>query len=296
LLYPQIVPFREKVNLLGRGVVFADAITTLSEQYAREILTHEYGEKLEPILNERKDSLYGILNGIDVDLYNPATDHQIERQFDADRLEERKANKAALQREVGLPERNDVPLLGIISRMIEPKGYDVLLPAMAQLLERNDAQFVLLAVGEPEYERQAEELAARFPDKMKAFIAFEPRLAQRIYAGIDMFLAPSRFEAGGQGQMIAMRYGAVPVVRHTGGLADTVQDYKPGQGGNGFVFGPYTSYAFYRALARALDAYRDHESWQSLMRHDMSQDFSWDRSARSYEDVYRRAVAARRGG
>ena len=204
----------------------------------------------------------------------------------------RAVNKAALQREVGLPARAEVPLLSVISRLDPVKGFDILLPALDNLLRQQAAQFILLGTGEPEYAARCCALQERFPDRVRVFIRFDERLARRIYGGSDLFLMPSRFAPGSLGQLIAMRYGAVPLVRATGGLADTVVDVdaQP-QRGTGFVFQAYTPQALEETLQRALVAYRDAPRWKAVQRRAMEMDFSWDTSACAYQDLYRRTQA-----
>ena len=244
------------------------------------------------MLRARRARVFGILNGIDVDLIDPRTDPDLPHHFDAHDLTGKAANKALLQREAGLPERPRTPILGAISRLAAQKGFEIMVPMLEQLLREHDAQFVVLAIGNPVYERLFTDLAARFPDQVATFLRFDGPLAQRIYGAIDIFLMPSRFEPCGLGQMFAMRYGTVPVVRKTGGLADTVQDYDPATGaGSGFVFSEFSPAAFGAAAERALALYADPEAWDRLVRHDMGLDWSWDVSAGKYIALYRQALA-----
>ena len=215
-------------------------------------------------------------------------------RYDANHLEGRPANKDALQREAGLALAPATPLVGIISRLADQKGFDLLAEIIEPLLAYQPVQFVILGTGEQKYHDSLSALAQRYPDRLAVFLTFNAPLAQRIYAGSDMFLMPSRFEPCGLGQMIAMRYGSVPVVRATGGLADTVKDYDPlTDQGNGFSFEPYEPMALYTALTRAIETYRHREVWRRLMLRGMLADFSWDASARKYVDLYRRALASR---
>ena len=283
--------FGGAVNLMARGLLYADAINTVSEQYAREILTPEYGERLDPLLREREAQVFGILNGIHTDVVDPRTDPHLVQNFDADHLEARAVNKAALQREARLPGRPEVPVLSAISRLATQKGFDIMVPMLEALLARHDVQFVLLATGDPGYEAQFSDMARRYPNKVTFFRAFDAEIGQHIYSGSDMFLMPSRFEPCGLGQLFAMRYGSVPIVRHTGGLVDTVQDYDPATGqGSGFVFTEYDPAAFGAATERALALYADPVAWRRLVRYDMGLDWSWRVSARKYVDLYRRAM------
>ena len=206
-------------------------------------------------------------------------------------------NKAALQREAGLPERADVPLMGVISRLADQKGFDLISAIVDPLMQHVECQFVLLGTGDRRYEDMFGELSKRYPDKMGVFLTFDAPLAQRIYAGSDMFLMPSRFEPCGLGQLIAMRYGSIPVVRSTGGLADTVLDYDPRTGaGNGFSFEAYDAMALYAALVRAAETYKHSAVWRQLMLRGMKADYSWTASARKYVDLYHWDLASRAGG
>jgi starch synthase len=285
------------VDLMGRGIYFADVVSTVSEQYAREILTPEFGERLDPLLRERRDRLFGITNGIDYEEFDPATDPCLVQNFDADRLDLRAANKAALQREVGLPERPDTLLLGMISRLADQKGLDIVAQAAEPLLRNQDIQLVVLGTGDPHYHNVFNWLEQRFPERAAVFLTFDAPLAQRIYGGSDAFLMPSRYEPCGLGQMIAMRYGSLPIVRATGGLVDTVQDYDPRTDtGTGYVFEPYDFLALHAAIVRALEGYKYRDRWRATQRRAMAQDFSWASAARKYVDLYARAQAFHRAG
>lgn len=289
MYHPQMADLNQVVDFMARGITFADVVTTVSETYAREILTPEYGERMDPLLRERKDQLFGILNGIDDKMLNPATDPHIAAQYDAQTLEKRVENKLALQKEAYLPQDPEVPLLGMISRLTDQKGVDLLAQVLDPLLNHHPVQFVLLGTGEEKYHNLFREMAGRHFHKFAVFLTFNAPLAQRIYAGSDLFLMPSRFEPSGLGQMIAMRYGSVPVVRKTGGLADTVQDFDPRRGeGTGFIFSPYDPWALFSALVRALETYKHREVWRKIMRQGMAKDFSWAASAQKYIDLYRR--------
>ena len=281
-----------QVNWMAQGIAHADVLSAASPSYSRDILTPENGMGLDTLLCERQEHLFGILNGIDDAVWNPDTDPALTQSFDATSLRMRAVNKAALQREVGLPNRAETPLLGVVSRLDPLKGLDIMLPALESLLSQQDVQFVLLGTGESVYEERFRLLQQRFPDRVRVFIKFDDRLARRIYGGIDLFLMPSQYEPGGLGHMIALRYGAIPVVRATGVLADTVIDAttQPKRG-NGFVFRPYTAEALGEAVQRALLVYHNAVKWQALQRRAMEFDFSWSNSARAYVDLYRRAKA-----
>lgn len=297
IAHPDLAPdLNDVVDMMARGILFADIINTVSERYAQEILTPEYGERLDPILRDRRDRLFGVLNGIDCEINNPATDPHIAAHFDTSHLERREANKIALQREAGLPERSDIPLIGAISRLADQKGFDLIAQIIDAWMTHLPSQFVVLGTGEQRYHDMLQSIRSRYPDRVGVFLTFNTPLAQRIYAGSDMFLMPSRFEPCGLGQMIAMRYGSVPIVRATGGLADTVKNYNPRTGeGNGFSFEPYDPMALYTALVRAVETFQYEDVWRKLMLRGMNADFSWERSARRYVDLYYRAIATRRG-
>ena len=285
-----------QVNWMAQGIANADLITTVSPQYAKDIVETEAGAGLSPLLRQRQDRLFGILNGIDYDQWDPTADPHIPQHFSLSDLRMRAVNKAALQQTARLPVRADVPLIGMVSRLDPVKGIDLLEPVLEPLLQ-GDVQFVLLGTGQPEYHEMLEHLQSRFPDKMRVFLRYDDSLARRIYAGCDIFLMPSRFEPCGLGQMIAMRYGAVPVVHKTGGLADTVIDYheRPDKA-TGFAFSPFTPEACLDGLRRALGVFRDREAWIGLQTRGMKADFSWKASAKKYADLYRRAVDAYRPG
>ncbi len=290
-LYPQIAELANVVDIMGRGILFADAVTTVSERYAQEILTPTFGEKLDHMLRSRRDRLFGILNGVDYQEYNPATDRYIHTRYDATLLEKRAENKAALQEQVHLPVRPEVPMLSMISRLSDQKGFDLLSQIIQPLLAQG-VQFVLLGVGDQHYHEMFQSLAARYPEQVAIFLTFNTELRQRIYAGSDMFLMPSRFEPCGTSQMEAMRYGCVPIVRHVGGLADTVQEYNPLTGeGNGFMFNNYDPWEFFAAIVRALALYPFKDIWHTLQLRGMAADHSWRASAVRYVEVYRNALA-----
>jgi starch synthase len=276
------------LNFMSQGILLADIVTTVSPTYASEILTPQYGEGLEQLLNYRRNELYGIANGIDYEEYNPATDPYLERNYDSTTIERRVANKLALQRESGLPQNSDVLLIGMVSRLEEQKGIDLLLQAIDQFIVETRAQLVILGEGREHYHKALAEAVLKYPQRLSAFIANDERLARLIYSGCDIFLMPSHFEPCGLGQLIAMRYGAIPAVRHTGGLADTVKDVAAGNG-NGFVFQNYTVLEMLEAIKRAEESFYHQDKWQNLMRRNMKLDSSWKASARKYEEIYLRA-------
>jgi starch synthase len=294
--HPQTGELNEVVDFMARGILFADVINTVSERYAQEILTPEYGERLDPILRDRKDHLFGILNGIDYEVFDPATDPGIAQPFDVDHLDRRSVNKLALQAEMGLPQTARKPLLGIIGRLADQKGFDILGDVIDHILDLG-VQFALLGVGDHHYHDLFSRAARHYPDQMAVSLTFNPPLAQKIYAGTDVFLMPSRYEPCGLGQMFAMRYGSVPVVRSTGGLADTVQDFNPATGeGTGFVYEKYERWGLFGGVVRALEHYKNPPVWQQIQRQGMTRDFSWKASAPKYVDLYRRALEFKRQG
>ena len=274
-------------NFMARGILFNDVVTTVSPTYAQEIMTTEYGERLDGLLRARRDRVAGILNGIDRDAFNPATDTHLAATFDADDPTGKADCKAALQVEFALPVAPDRPVLGIVSRLVEQKGLDLLDQVIPWLLQRTDAQLVLLGSGNALLQFAMQQHARAHPHRIAVRIGFDAALAQRIYAGSDAFLMPSRFEPCGLGQMIALRYGSVPIVRATGGLNDTVRE---GYDGNGFRFHPYAAQDFADAIERALQVYRDRESWALLRARGMREDNSWDHAAAQYGGIYDWAV------
>jgi len=279
---------RPPLNFMSQGILLADIVTTVSPTYASEILTPQYGEGLEQLLNYRRNELYGIVNGIDYDEYNPATDPYLERNYDSTTIERRVENKLALQKKSGLPQSPDVPLIGMVSRLEEQKGIDLLLQAMDQFIAETRAQLVILGQGREHYHKLIAEAALKYPQRLSVSIANDERLARLIYGGSDIFLMPSRFEPCGLGQLIAMRYGAIPVVRHTGGLVDTVKDVAK-ENGNGFVFQNYTVWEMLGAIERAEQSFYHQAEWRNLMRRNMKLDFSWKASAKKYQEIYLRA-------
>jgi starch synthase len=290
IVHPQIADLNQVVDLLARGILFADAINTVSERYAQEIMTSEFGEKLDPILRERRERVYGILNGIDQRAFDPATDTSIAARFDAQNLARRAENKAALQRQARLPLAPGVPLIGMISRMADQKGFDLLADVLDHILDLN-TQFVLMGTGDQHYHDVFTAFTQAYPQQAAVFLTFDHTLAQAIYAGSDMFLMPSRVEPCGLGQMIAMRYGSVPVVHATGGLADTVHDWDPSTAtGNGFTFGRYDRWPLFATVVRAMETYRHKDDWRGLQLAGMSGDYSWGASAAKYVEVYQKAL------
>jgi starch synthase len=272
-----------KVNFLKGGLTFADFVTTVSPTQARELRTPGGGFGLHDLFHSLGDRLVGVLNGIDQRAWDPASDGQITAQYSAEKLEGKRRCKAALQRSFGLPQRRKVPLFGMTGRLVTQKGLDLILAAR-DLLD-SDAQFVFLGSGEKQYEQALVELASSAPDRIGVQLDFTDRLEHRLMAGADIFLMPSLYEPCGLTQMRAQRYGAPPIVRRVGGLADTVEDEE-----TGFSFDPYTPEAFEEASFRALASFGSQARWEALMRRGMARDFSWERSVSAYLGVYRRAL------
>jgi starch synthase len=291
LLTPAGIEFYGHISLLKGGLVFADLLTTVSPTYAREVQTPEFGHRLDGVLRERSADLVGILNGLDVAAWDPATDPDIPRRFDRGDPSGKRACAAALRDELGLPDPGGrTPLVGVVSRLAEQKGLDLVAAAVPAILA-GGGQLVVLGAGEAPLERLLADLARAHPASVAVRVGFDERLARRIYAGADVFLMPSRYEPCGIGQLIALRYGTVPVVRRTGGLADTVRPWDPATGeGTGFLFDELSAAACREALARALAAHADPPAWRRLVQNGMGADFSWDASAEAYVTCYRRAI------
>ena len=289
--------FWKQVNLLKTGIVFADLINTVSPTYAREIQTPEFGHGLDGVLRDRAADLTGILNGIDSHEWNPSLDSHLPAKYDIDSLDVGKVEcKRALQQRVGLPQRADVPLFGLVSRMSWQKGFDLIGACADRLLER-DVQVVILGNGQPEYEELCRHLAAKYPQKARAVIGYDESLAHQIEAGSDMFLMPSKFEPCGLNQMYSMAYGTLPIVRATGGLADSVVGATAETLANGtatgFSFHDHHPEQFWQQLDWSLRLFADKPAWHRVQRAGMSRDWSWSRSAREYVELYERALARR---
>jgi starch synthase len=282
-------------NPMARAIATADFATTVSEQYAKEILTPAFGERLEGLLRSRRRRLTGILNGIDVIAFDPATDPNITAHYSAADPSGKAKDKAALQREGALAVDAGAPLFGVVGRLVEQKGID-LLTASAPGLLASGGQIVVLGSGDPAYEAKWKDLAQRSAGRLWLTLGFDAALAQRIYAGCDLFLMPSRFEPCGLGQLISFRYGTIPVVHAVGGLAETVRDLdSDGARGNGFSFARYAPDAFDGAIARASARFRaGGAAWRELVERVMREDHSWTASAKRYVDLYKKAARARR--
>jgi starch synthase len=291
LFTPAGLEFYGHLSFLKGGLAFSDLLTTVSPTYAREIQTPEYGEGLDGVLRERSSDLSGILNGLDTGAWNPAVDGELPKPFAAGDLDGKAACTAGLREELGLRDPGGrAPLCAVVSRLAEQKGLDSVAEAVPDLVAAR-AQLAVLGSGEERYESLFAHLARTYPGMVQVRLSFDEGLAHRIYAGADVFLMPSRYEPCGLGQLIALRYGAVPVVRRTGGLADTVREWRPASGqGTGFLFDAPVVEEFREALGRALRAYRDSAGWRRLVQNAMAEDFSWEVSAEAYVTCYRKAI------
>jgi starch synthase len=282
--------FYGKVNFLKGGIVFSDAITTVSKRYAQEIQTSEYGFGLEGVLRTRSGNLYGILNGVDYGEWDPATDHYIAKNYSLADVSGKTDCRANLLNGFGLAPLEGHVLIGIVSRFAQQKGFD-LIASIADRLLHDPVQMVVLGTGDPQYEQLFLKLQQQYPTKFAVKVAYDNALAHKVEAGADIFLMPSRYEPSGLNQMYSLKYGTVPLVRATGGLDDSIEDWNPvTRQGTGFKFHAYHGEALYSALREALEAFKDRDGWRQLMLNGMKKDFSWSRSAREYVKVYERAL------
>ena len=288
--YNNLILYDGLVNFMKAGIECANKVTTVSPTYAKEILDPWNSYGLDPILNQRSWKLSGILNGIDTDSYNPATDPNIFKNYDESNFKEGKAvNKKELQQAMGMAVRDNVPLVGIVSRLAGHKGFDLMKAVLEKSLWERDIQYVVLGSGEWQYESFFRELHNKYPDKVGVTIGFIPELARKIYAGADMFLMPSKSEPCGLSQMVSLRYGTIPIVRETGGLKDSITDSGDGEG-NGFTFKTYDAYDMLGAIYRAVDAYSNKDYWQTLVKRALECDMSWGKSANEYIKMYKALV------
>ncbi len=276
--------FRDNINFARMGIADADVINSVSETYAKEIQAKEFGCGLEGEMQKRKNDIYGILNGIDKELWNPAADQNLAKRYSRMTLSLRLENKLALQKEMGLPPKEEIPLIGIVSRLDIQKGFDILAEAIEQIMQLG-CQLIVLGTGDPKYHALLQEIKQKFPKQIGLKLGFNNPLAHRIYAGSDMFLMPSRYEPCGLGQLISFKYGAIPIVRKTGGLADTVSEPE-----NGFVFKEYSSEALLGAVKRAVEAYKNKGNWKKMQEKVMEYDYSWTASAKKYISLYMKAI------
>ena len=283
--------FYGKINYLKAGIVFSDIITTVSKTYAEEIQTKDYGAGLDGVLRKRRKDLYGIMNGIDYEKWNPQTDPLIYVNYTYRKISARKRNKKNLQKEMKLAYR-DYPLIGIISRLATQKGIDIAASAMQTLLKKHQVEFIILGEGDRQYEDALQSISRKYKNRVSVNIGFDEALAHKIYASCDFFLMPSLYEPCGLGPLIAYRYGAIPVVRATGGLKDSVKNFNPKKKeGTGFSFRAYTEDALYRTMEKALYLYNnDKETLNKIIKQDMKMDWSWEEQAKKYIRLYRRAI------
>jgi starch synthase len=293
---PQALEFYGKLNFLKGGIVFSDAVTTVSRRYMEEIQTPEFGAGLDGVLRDRAGDLYGILNGVDYEEWSPQKDSFIKERYGPEDLQGKRACKAELQREYDLAVAEDIPLIGAISRLDEQKGFDLIAALMEDLMKLG-LQFVLLGTGKEKYHLLFENLHRKYPKQVGIKIAFDNALAHKIEAGADMFLMPSLYEPCGLNQIYSLKYGTVPIVRATGGLDDTIKDFNPmNEDGNGFKFKDYSAHSLLEAIQRALQVYRERTVWEKLMIRGMSADYSWNQSARAYLKVYQDTITRKRTG
>jgi len=287
------IEFFGKINLLKAGIMYADKVNTVSKGYAKEIKSTEYGCGLEGVLASRDKDFEGILNGVDYDIFNPETDKDIAAGYSAKNVRGKAECKKELQELCGLPIDPEIPVIGLISRLADQKGFDLIAEQIDEMMKLK-LQFVLLGTGDKVYHALFEKIAEQYPEKTGIFIKYDAKLAQKIYAGSDMFLMPSRYEPCGLGQLISLRYGTVPIVRKTGGLADTITAFSPKSGkGNGFSFNNYTSKNMLIAINKALNTYKDKAVWKKLVNKCMKEDFSWTKSAKEYVKLYKKGMNAK---
>jgi len=287
----------ENINFAKRGILCADALNTVSEKYAEELLTPELGQGLEKYLKRRQKDFFGIINGIDYSIFNPALDKNISVNYDWNSLRRKKRNKSVLQKELGLEEKKDAPLLSLASRLAEQKGYNLVIESLDILLKQN-LQIVIIASGGKDGKEYADifkKVAKRYPKKFAFITPYTDETASKVYAGSDMLLMPSRFEPCGLSPLISLRYGTIPIVHETGGLAETIINFDPKIGkGNGFVFKSYTKEDFLMALARALENYKYEKVWEHLVWESMKQSFSWEIPAKKYIALFKKALRNKR--
>jgi len=282
------IQHKNKINYMKSGLLYADVINTVSNTYADEIRTkNEYGAGLKDVLAKRKNDLYGIINGIDTKVWNPEKDKLLVKKYSAKTIDAKLINKKALTERFGLEFKEDVPMLGIISRLYDSKGIDLVQKIFNNLMKL-DIQLIILGTGDQKYHAFFDKMNMKFKDKFASYLGFNDELAHLIEGGADIFLMPSKYEPCGLNQMYSLKYGTVPVVRETGGLADTVIKYDEKSGeGNGFMFSKYDSKDFLTEIKRALKIYKDKKAWFKIMRAGMKQDFSWTSSAKKYVELYK---------
>ena len=284
--HKNLIEYDDTVNFSKAAIECANAVTTVSPSYAKEILDPWYSHGLDTILKERSFKLRGILNGIDVENYNPETDKDVFKNYSSEKLAGKAVNKRELQKFFGLPEKKDTPVMGMVSRLVSHKGLDLCKAVLDELLATTDIQLVVLGSGDTEYEEFFRGLASRYPEQVGLCLGFIPDLARKIYAGSDLFLMPSKSEPCGLSQMVALRYGSIPIVRETGGLRDSVQDSGDGEG-NGFTFANYNAHEMLYTIRRAVEGYSDKKGWKILVKRAMESDNSWGKSANEYIRMYK---------
>lgn len=284
-----VLEFDGDVNYMKGAIESANRVTTVSPSYASEILDPWYSHGLDTILNERSWKLCGILNGIDTKLYDPETDKDIFVNYNSEDFSAKAKNKSELQKMMGLPEKKDTPLIGIVSRLVAHKGLDLVKTVMEELVQTTDVQFVVLGSGEWQYEEFFKYMAGKYPQQVAIELGFKPELSKKVYAGSDMFLMPSKSEPCGLSQMIALRYGSIPIVRETGGLRDSIKDSQDGEG-NGFTFANYNAHEMLYTIRRAIEGYQDKEGWKILVKRAMECDNSWGKSANEYIKLYKQVI------
>lgn len=284
-----IVEYNGCVNLMKGAIETANVVTTVSPSYANEILDPWFSHGLDNILEQRRFKLSGILNGIDVENYNPETDKDIFANYSAEDFSAKATNKAELQKMFNLPENPRTPVVGLVTRLVSHKGLDLIKAILDELLATTDIQFVVLGSGDWQYEEFFKEMAGRYPNQLGLRLGFVPDLARKIYAGSDMFLMPSKSEPCGLSQMVALRYGSIPIVRETGGLKDTITDSGDNEG-NGFTFARYNAHDMLHSIRRAVEGYSNEEGWNVLVRRAMDCNNSWNRSANEYIRLYKNVL------
>ena len=284
--HKNLIEYDDTVNFAKAAIECANAVSTVSPSYAKEILDPWYSHGLDTILKERSFKLRGILNGIDVENYNPETDKDIFKNYSVEKMTGKATNKRELQKFFGLPEKKDTPVMGMVTRLVSHKGLDLCKAVLDELLATTDIQLVVLGSGDTEYEDFFRGLASRYPEQVGLCLGFIPDLARKIYAGTDLFLMPSKSEPCGLSQMVALRYGSIPIVRETGGLRDSVKDSGDNEG-NGFTFANYNAHEMLHSIRRACEGYSDKKGWKILVKRAMESDNSWGKSANEYIRMYK---------
>ena len=284
-----------KINGMRRGILYSDKINTVSPTYAKEIMTKDYGELLDDLLQEKRANVSGVLNGLDYESLNPETDVNLVANYNYKNLADRIKNKLELQARFNLPQNKDVPLFCIASRFVEQKGFDLFFNVLEPVIRELKIQLVILGAGDAKYMGYFKDLTEKLPDQVSAHLNFDTTLPRLIFGGADIILIPSKFEPCGLSQIEAMRYGVIPIVRRTGGLADSVTDFNPATGGGtGFIFDRFDSLSLALTMARALENYKNKSVWEKIQKQAMTQDFSWTKSAEEYSKIFNRALAARK--